>query len=469
VLSFDWQGTWVWHLFLVCGVLAWGWALLHILTTRYTAAGTSAWLLAIILLPYVSVPLYAIFGGRKLRAVMQRKAHISLRAETVVDPKVTGEYDRLLRGLGLPGATCGNQVTLLKDGVAAWQSLFQMIEEATRSIDLLTYVFKNDATGLAVIERLAVKARNGVTVRLLYDSIGSHSTKRTLFRPLLEAGGRAVEFMPTNWWPFRARTNLRNHRKLMVVDQKQVWAGGMNIGEEYLGPTPRTQAGEARWIDLAFELEGPAVQAFAEIFRSDWALATRESPRPTVPAVAPVFYGDEGIVQVVPSGPDVDHDPLYSTLMAAAFLAKDRLWIATPYYVPNEPLSDALCLAAVRGVDVRVLVPRKSNHRMPDLARGPYLRDLQNAGGQVHLMPGMMHGKVVVIDDNLTIHGSANIDARSLFLNFEVATLCYSRGDVDAARRWFEGMIVKSQLRAIETSVGQRLSEGAMRLVAPLL
>ena len=465
----NWEDTGLWHVALFFGVIAWGWAILHILTTRYTSAGTSAWLLAIILLPYVGVPLYAIFGGRKLKRVMRRKARIKLHTDTVVDYRVTGEIDRMLRGLGIPGATCGNQVQLLPDGVASWHALFQLIEEAEKSIDLLIYLVKNDVVGKAVIERLALKAKEGVSVRLLYDSLGSLATSSEVFRPLAEAGGRAVEFMPAGWWPFRTRTNLRNHRKLMVVDGKQAWAGGMNIGEEYLGPTPRTVGGSPRWLDLSFLIEGPAVEELADIFRSDWAFAMDEEPGPPPEPVAPVFYGDEGIVQIVPSGPDVEHDPLYATLVAMTFLAKQRLWIATPYYVPNEPLSNALCLASLRGVDVRVLVPRRSNHRLPDLARGPYLRDLQEVGGKVHLVERMMHAKCVVMDDALTVHGSANLDARSLFLNFEVATICYSRSDVDAARRWMESLIEQSQPRTMEVTYFERLTEGAMRLVAPLL
>lgn len=469
----DWEWTGWWYLALMLGVLAWAWTLLHILTTRYTPAGTSAWLLAVMLLPYLAVPLYAIFGGRKLKRIMRTKAHIHLHRDTEVDVASTGEIDRLLRGFGLPGATCGNHVDLHTDGVGSWQALIDLIEDAERSIDLMTYVIKHDNTGKALVERLTAKARQGVAVRLLYDSFGSFATRRSLFEPLIDAGGQAIEFMPTRWWPFRSRTNLRNHRKLMVVDGRKAWAGGMNIAEEYLGPTPRTVNGEPRWLDLSFTLQGPAVQVFAQLFHSDWAFAQGKSAASQKEheqeSVSPVFFGDEGVVQIVPSGPDVDYDPLYATLITSAFEARERLWIATPYYVPNETLNEALSLAALRGVDVRILVPRRSNHALPDLARGPFLRDLQRAGGKVYLLPQMMHAKLVVLDDRLVIHGSANVDARSLFLNFEVATICYSRGDVDSARRWIEGLFPAAVLRPLDATFWQRLREGAMRLVTPLL
>lgn len=459
----NWEDTGLWHIALVAGVIAWAWALMRILTTRYSSAGTSAWLLAIIFAPYVGVPLYALFGGRKLTRIKRRKQTIRLRAETVVNPSVTGEIDRLLRGLGIPGATCGNNLELLEHGAAARQALIRMIADANEAIDLLTYVFKDDATGREMVSLLAAKAKSGVKIRLLYDSLGSHATRRSLFQPLVDAGGQVVAFMPATLWFLRSRTNLRNHRKLIVIDHRIVWSGGMNIGDEYLGPRRK------RWIDVAFTLEGPAVQGFAEIFRSDWAFASGEPLGPPAAPVKPVFYGDEGVVQVVPSGPDVDNDPLYAALVAMAFEARERLWIATPYFVPNEPLNEALCFAAVRGIDVRVIVPRKSNHKLPDLARGPYLRDLQRAGAKIHLVEEMMHAKIVVMDDALALHGSANIDARSLFLNFEIGTICYSRKDVDTARRWIEALLPRTSVRPAPITQVARFQEGVMRLVAPLL
>ena len=459
----DWEGTGLWHVALVLGACAWAWALLHILTTRYTSAGTSAWLLAIVLMPYVGVPLYALFGGRKLTRIKRRKQQIRLRAETVIDVGRTSEIDRLLRGLGIPGATCGNNVELLEHGAAARKRLLQMIAEARESIDLLIYVFKDDDTGRETIRALAARASAGVKVRLLYDSLGSHATNRRVFAPLREAGGEVVAFMPAGWFPFRARTNLRNHRKLIVVDHRIVWGGGMNIGDEYLGPRRK------RWIDIAFTLEGPAVQACSEIFRSDWAFAAGKEAGPPAPPVNTAFYGDEGVGQMVPSGPDVDNDPLYATLLAMAFEARERLWIVTPYFVPNEPLNEALCFAAVRGIDVRIIVPRKSNHKLPDLARTPFLRDLQRAGAKIHLVEEMMHAKIVLMDDALALHGSANLDARSLFLNFEIGMICYSRKDVDTARHWIEALLPKTQVRPSPVTQVTRMKEGVMRLVAPLL
>ena len=237
----------------------------------------------------------------------------------------------------------------------------------------------------------------------------------------------------------------------------------MNIGDEYLA------GGEEAWADLAFKLEGPAVQPLAELFNMDWSFATQHEPLPPPAPVPAIFNGDEGIVQTVPSGPDVEHDPIYAALLAIAFEAKERLWIATPYFVPNESLNEALCFAALRGVDVRIIVPKHSNHRLPDMARGPFLRDLQKAGGKIHLLPRMMHGKLLIMDDRLALHGSANVDWRSLFLNFELGTICYSRTEVDASRKWLEKILEHYQPRSAEPTLRVRAAEGVMRLVAPLL
>ena len=413
-----WVDSWIWYLALVSGILVWIWSILQILTTRYSPAGTTAWLLLIVLMPPAGVPLYAVFGGRKLRKVMRRKHRIHLRRSTVVDVNYTGPIDRLLRGLGIPGATCGNVFTLLPDSAASWAALDELIATAEHSIDLVTYVFKADKTGRGVIARLAVRARNGVKVRLLYDSIGSLATSRKLFMPLRKAGGEVVEFMPTRYWPFRSRTNLRNHRKLLVVDGKRAWSGGMNIGDEYLA------GGEEAWADLAFKLEGPAVQPLAELFNMDWSFATQHEPLPPPAPVPAIFNGDEGIVQTVPSGPDVEHDPIYAALLAIAFEAKERLWMITPYFVPDDAALNAITTAARCGVDVRVLVPQKSDNPLVDMVARSYLRQIQGLGVKVYrLRRGMLHAKAVLVDQTVLI-GSANLDSRSFLLNYEVMVAC---------------------------------------------
>ena len=172
---------------------------------------------------------------------------------------------------------------------------------------------------------------------------------------------------------------------------------------------------------------------------------------------------------MVPSGPDVPRDPVHDALLTAAYTTEKRLWIVTPYYVPDESLAQALRLAALRGVDVRVVVPAKSNHRMPDLARGTHLRDLEKCGGKILKYPHMVHAKVVVVDDRLGVVGSANMDMRSLFLNYEIVLFSYSKPDVEEVHKWVQGLINKSSEGTQQVGFVRDTVEGVARLVAPLL
>ena len=273
--------------------------------------------------------------------------------------------------------------------------------------------------------------------------------------------------MPVLHRPFRGRTNLRNHRKAVIVDGSRIWAGGTNIATEYIGPTfePR------RWRDLSFVLEGPAAQHYQTIFRSDWQFATGKQLPVQINCTGTVSVPVGGAtVQVVPSGPDISGDPLYSALLSAVFQAKKRLWIVTPYFVPDETLAEALHLAAHRGTDVQVLIPQTSNHRLADMARGPYLRDLQKAGGQVlFYQGGMLHGKALLADDTLAVIGSANFDMRSLFLNYETGLLVYSHAEVQDIHDWIKTLALGCRSGVDAVGVLRDIGEGVARMMAPIL
>ena len=218
-------------------------------------------------------------------------------------------------------------------------------------------------------------------------------------------------------------------------------------------------------------MEGPAVIQYMTIFRSDWQFATREDLPINPDHAKPITDNDdEAVVQIVPSGPDVEGDPLYAALLSAVFSAKRRLWIITPYFVPNDALSHALAIAAHRGVDVRVLVPKVSNHRIADLARGTYLRELQAAGGTVMLYtPGMVHAKVLIMDEELSVIGSANMDYRSLFLNYEAAMIVYSKPVIEATASWFSELAADARIGIGEVGTVRDVFEGVVRIAAPLL
>src|SRR5262249_13103542 len=231
------------------------------------------------------------------------------------------------------------------NGEEAYADFMALIDSAQRSIHIETYVLKADATGSAIIESLITRAKAGVEVRLLVDGFGSFHMRRQPLRKLRRAGGKVAFFLPI-WRLTRInRSNLRDHRKIAVFDGERVFAGGRNLAEEYMGAKPDPK----RWADFSFVLAGPAATHYAEIFDYDWAFASREKLRQSEPRQAVAPQGG-AVMQVVPSGPDVTDDELFAGILAFLFSAKHRLWIVSPYFLPNEMLAEALQIALQRGV-----------------------------------------------------------------------------------------------------------------------
>lgn len=454
------------HLALIVGF---GFAIVltsHIIVQKRSPSATIAWLLVILLLPYVGVPLYLVLGGRKVRLRADRKDSLSLYTEQESPLGQSGPIGRLLRGYNIPDAQTGNDLKLCHTGEETYAQLIELIDGASHTLHLATYVFQKDEVGKDILNRLTLKASQGLEVRLLLDGVGSLHTHRRFFRPLIEAGGRVAYFMPVLHRPFRGRTNLRNHRKIAIADDSVVLAGGTNIGSEYIGPVPRPH----RWRDLAFVLKGPAVRYYADVFRYDWKFADGESLAFEEPCVQIASAENSAVVQVVPSGPDVPNDALYDAILSMIFAAKERFWIATPYFVPDDALTQALVLAARRGVDVCILLPKRSNHLLPDMVRGNFLRTIQDAGGTILMYTrGMMHGKMVLMDSHLAVMGSANMDVRSLFLDYEIALLAYGAKEIAAAQAWFEGIAGDCRTGINHASRLQSIFEGVVHLIAPLL
>ena len=411
------------------------------------------------------MPLYLAFSGRKLKRDAHTKENIHLEVQETIPRDEADPIDTLLREYGVPGSTGGNKVRLCKTGIEVYNELVALIDCAKHQILITTFILSRDEVGKAIVDKLAVKAANGITVRLLLDDIGSFFTSRRFLAPILQNGGQIAYFMPLFRAPFHGGTNLRNHRKIAIADQKVVLAGGTNIAKEYIGPTPF----KGRWTDLSFILKGPAVRHYCEVFQSDWLFAAGEKVNIIPPCAKGSAVIGEGITQVVPSGPDVPKDPIHDALLTAAYTAKKRLWIVTPYYVPDEALAQALRLAALRGVDLRVVVPESSNHKLAELARGSHLRVLSECGGKVIKYPSMVHAKVVVVDDRLAAVGSANMDMRSLFLNYEIILFSYSEPEVQAVRKWVEGLIEKGTQGVQKVGLVRDSCEGLARLIAPLL
>jgi cardiolipin synthase len=455
------------HFEILAGFLIGVILIVRVLTQRRSPTGTLAWLLVIVLMPYVGVPLYLMFGGRKMKRLSRRKTDLDLSWDGKRFDVERTYLDELLESYGLPPACKENRLEFSFDGQDTWRRLVDMIENAQKSIYISTFIFRRDAVGKDILARLVNKARQGVDVRVLLDGVGSVWTGRLFFKNLVRAGGRYAFFIPLLHWPFRGRTNLRNHRKIIIVDRQIVMAGGTNIGNEYIGP----KFDPKRWQDLSFVLEGPAVRFCLEIFRSDWLFAVGQEEDAVEIENKPLeTVENPAVVQIVPSGPDVPGDALYDAILTALFNAKKRISIVTPYFVPDEPLLKALQLAVRKGVDVRIIVPARSNHPLTDLVRAVYLREMLGGGAKVlFYTPGMIHAKVLLVDDNIAMIGSANMDFRSLFLNYEVMLVAYSRPHIQQIQGWIDRVEVQCGSPRLAAGPIRIFIEHLTRLFAPLL
>ena len=436
----------------------------RILRAEKAPANMMAWLLIIFLVPYVGVPLYVVFGGRKMKKKIRSKEALNKIVPESLNPDEINNCFLPCDISGLFPRRGRNSVSILGTGEKAFHELEKHIESAKESIYITTFILGNDSTGAAILAMLAQKVKQGVQARLVMDSLGSFRVSGRFLSEFKQAGGKYAFFMPMIHWPFSGRANLRNHRKMVIVDNKIAMLGGMNLAKEYLGDT----ADSARWHDLSVLVAGPIVADIYTIFRADWKFAAHEV-LPVIKQPDADAKQDVGI-QLVPSGPDVKEDPLYDTVLASIFNARKRIWVVTPYFIPDEMLTRALCIAAKRRLDVRIIVPLVSNHRMADFARRGYLRQIQEAGGRIYsFKPGMLHGKLILADDTLGIIGSMNMDARSFFLNYEAAIFIYSESVVKQLDSWVSDIMSQCKTGVKKASTVGGFIEGIVRLFAPLL
>jgi cardiolipin synthase len=398
--------------------------------------------------------------------------------EARADPAAT---DTSLLGLAstLSGIepTAGNHIELLPPDERALQRIEQAISEARRSVWAEAYIIRNDETGSRFLDLLARKAREGLTVRILYDALGSLGIDADRLAAIGTAGGRVQAFLPLN--PLRRRwaVHLRNHRKLIVVDGRLGFTGGMNVGNEYSGrlgrrlAARRTSGRAATWHDTHLLVRGPAVADMAQIFAEDWAFATEESlPLPErSPAEA-----DGHLLAVVPSGPDQHHNANGLTYFAGIASARQRVWITSAYFVPDQPTLRALLSAALRGVDVRLLIPERGDVALVDAAARSDFPALLRGGVRIFQYTStVLHAKTMVVDGTWTLVGSANMDRRSFRLNFELGALVAGRRFARQLEERFLTDLVGSREVSEPWLAGYgplaRLRDGAARLLGPLL
>jgi cardiolipin synthase len=399
-------------------------AVSHTLRQRRHPSAAIAWVVTLVLLPYVGLPLYLLFGTRK--RVRREYGPPSASAGTEA-----GWPQRLAAAMDLAPAASYRSLRIHEDGGQALQALWEQIDAADRTLDLCTYILGRDPMADALCEKLARRARDGVQVRLLIDGVGRLLEPRRSLKALAAAGVRVATFAPPLHAPFRGRLNLRNHRKMVIADGSWLWCGGRNLTAQYFEGAP----GVTPWKDLSFDLHGAVAGRALECLERDWSFATGV---PCVKQEAPPEAASGTMAQLIPSGPDQCDDTLYALLVMACFNARERIVAVTPYFVPGNSLLMGLTLAARRNVEVNLIIPARSNHRLADLARPRALRELAGAGAKVWLVPEMIHAKAVVIDSSIALAGSANLDGRSLLLNYELMVAFYNGEDVRRFAGWME-------------------------------
>jgi len=441
---------------------------LHLLASQRSSQSLLAWLVALVFVPPLGIPLYLIFGTRKLAQRVRVPGRKTTPEESAAVARATPRsqgIQRVLVSSGLAPAAPGNRFDLIPDGVRAYQTLLELIAGARRTVHLSYFILSDDATGRAVLDALVERARAGVEVRVLLDAVGSRRMIRGARSRLRAAGGIARAINPLLHVPLRGRTNLRSHRKLAVFDGASLFTGGMNLAIEYMGGAPWP----GRWRDLAAVVRGPVVRDATDLFASDWLACGGRAAELTL--LDPEPGSGDAVLQVVSSGPDVADDALYDALISAANGAADRIAIVTPYYVPDDPMQLALLLAARRGVRTQLVVPVESNHVLADFARRGPLRDLRRAGVEIAgYAGGMIHGKAMIVDDCFAYVGSPNYDVRSLLLNYENALFLYSPAEIATVAAWIDGLRAAATVEDFDR--GRRewwLLEKLARLLAPEL
>lgn len=434
----------------VLGVFAAAHALMH---TR-TPQGTIGWVLGLLLLPALTLVPYLFLGASRFRGYLKRHRGVLPRQRQAAPPD-DGEkrYAALATMLGRPFRG-GHRVRLLVDGDATFEAIFAAIAEARHTLLVQFFIFHDDGLGRRMQQALLERAAAGVRVCVLYDGVGSHDLPRR-YVETLRAGGVAIHPFATNRLRNRFQLNFRNHRKIVVVDGARAFIGGLNVGDEYLGLKPPL----APWRDTHMELAGPAVADLQQLFADDWEWITG-APPPLHPA--PATDGNARVLAVA-CGPADPQETGSLFVTAAINAARRRIWLTTPYFVPDHSVRAALQLAAFRGVDVRVLIPARADHRTVFLASTLHAHYALRAGVRVfRYQPGFLHQKVLLVDDDCAAVGSVNLDTRSFRLNFEASALVL---DADFARQ-VEAMLERDFAQSREVDAREYHAAPYLRRVA---
>jgi len=438
----------------------------HMLFSRKKPAHMIAWTVVIITVPYIGILIYLIFNGRKITKTLSKKKKVELQKIYELDDGFDSPIEQFLKRAHIVGASNQNRFYLCKDSVDTYEKIAYSLQNAQHCIYISTYIFGNDHITKKLLEILIKKAKQGVEVKLLIDAFGSLSLElfpKTL-KELKKAGGDYQFFMSLFKHPIKNRVNLRNHRKMIIIDNFTVISGGINISSDYLSQKPNDNS----WTDLSFIINGTATLHYCEIFKYDWEYQASEE------LIIKEYENKEqekkSIIQVVPSGPDVNNDALYESILYALFLAKKRVWIISPYFVPDGALMDALIIAKHRGIEIKLILPQTSDQILADISRSGFLRDLQKEEIDILLYkPKMLHAKAMIVDDDIAMIGSSNFDARSFFYNFEVMSFLYSKEDIIEVEKWIKTLFNECRLGLKPAGKIRVVFENFFKMLSPAL
>lgn len=448
---------------------------------------THSYLLLLVLLPILGLVVYLFFGQniRKKKIIARRQFINRAYGEGYLTHRIKKKYpleslqdkslqpfERLIRFLNkdLSPFTVNNHVTILRNGEEKFPALLEALNKAKYHIHLEYYIFEIDAIGNQVAEVLMEKARSGVKVRMLVDGVGALGLKNSFFREMKKAGVEIAEFMPVLFPSFTSKINYRDHRKIVVIDGDIGFTGGMNISERYLNG-PKT---DPYWRDTHLLMRGESVKALQFLFMLNWQFVTQQE-LPEDKYLFPVMaQSGAHKVQVNGSGPHWELSSIMDTFLLAINAARNRIRIATPYFIPNESILNALYTAAKSDVKVELMIPRDSDSWIVHAASFSFLQNLLKEGVEVYLYKkGFLHSKVIIIDDVFASVGSANMDYRSFDLNHEVNTYLYDEGLVSILNEHFEADMQDAEPLTLQRwrqrKLPQKLKESVCRLMAPLL
>ncbi len=478
--------------FLLLGVYALSLSLIPVvINKRKRPVVTVAWMMAIIFLPYVGAVMFLVFGterivnkGRvKLFSNDFLKQHLEdMEAQWAPDLFSGNKDDNSSNSLekiilisekySFFKVVGHNNIELLVDADQAYPAMERAIRDATDHINLEFYIFQIDDVGKKFMKILEEKAREGVKVNFLYDSFGSMNLNwnHKYMGKLKSAGVKVNKFLPINQYIRPWNINLRNHRKLLVVDNQVGFTGSINIGSAFV---PQKDKKFGKWRETHLKIEGPAVSQLQWIFSEDWYFSTGEE------LISPQYFATteargDALLQIVASGPDVREKAIYKIFLMAIYEAEDYVYLTTPYFIPDRSLILALQIAAYRGVDVRLLLPRKSDHAFVLKAGRSFYEELMENDVKIYeYMAGHLHAKMLVIDNHFTVIGSANADIRSFDFDFEINAQIYGEKEAKQAAEVFRQDLEESELLQLPEfryrPMSEKMVENFCRLWSPLL